>query len=231
MAEDRFARAAPQIAALQDARAAELESRVRAFVQPLGDERALDVGCGAGALALALAPHVSRVVGIDRVPELLSLARERAPANAEFVEGDAVTLPFEAGSFDLAGTMRTLHHVARPEQVIAELTRVTRLGGRVLVVDQLAPDDPLAALALDAFERARDDSHTRLLPETDLRQLFEANGLTLVRDHREVEDRDLENYLDLALCEGERRAAAAALSPHGPHRVTVELGWYLAERR
>ena len=231
MAEDRFARAAPQIAALQDARAAELESRVRAFVSPTGDEQALDVGCGAGALALALAPYVSSVVGVDRVPQLLGLARERAPANAEFIEADATALPFEAGAFDLSGTMRTLHHVGRPEQVIAELTRVTRLGGRVLVIDQLAPDDPLAALALDAFERAREDSHTRLLPEADIRQLFEANGLTLVRDHREVEERDLEAYLDLALCEGERRAAATALSPHGPHRVTAEVGWYLAERR
>jgi ubiquinone/menaquinone biosynthesis C-methylase UbiE len=231
MAEDRFARAAPQIAAMQDARAAELESSVRAFVQPLGDERALDVGCGAGALALALAPYVHDVVGIDRVPELLALARERAPANAEFIEGDATSLPFEVGSFDLAGTLRTLHHVGRPELVIAELTRVTRPGGRVLVIDQLAPDDPLAALALDAFERARDDSHTRLLPEADFRQLFEANGLTLLRDRREVEERDLESYLDIALCEGEQRAAATDLSPHGPHHVTAELGWYLVERR
>src|SRR3954454_9358962 len=107
MAESRFARAAPQIAAMQDARAAELESRVRSFVQPRDDELVLDVGCGAGALALALAPHVRHVVGVDRVPELLTLALERAPANAEFVEADATPLPFEAGSFDLTGTMRT----------------------------------------------------------------------------------------------------------------------------
>jgi SAM-dependent methyltransferase len=231
MAEDRFARAAPLIAAQQDARAAELESGVQAFVLPRGDERAVDVGCGAGALALALAPHVQHVIGVDRVPELLALARERAPANVEFVEGDATRLEFDDYSFDLSGTMRTLHHVARPELVIAELTRVTRLGGRVLIIDQLAPADPLEALALDAFERARDDSHTRLLSENDLRQRFEANGLVLLREHRDIEERDLEHYLDLALCEGERRAAATALSPNRSKRVTAVLGWFLLERR
>jgi SAM-dependent methyltransferase len=231
MADDRFARAAPQIAALQDARAAELAARVQAFAQPTGDESAVDVGCGAGALALALAPHVRHVIGLDRVPELLVFARERAPANAEFVGGDATHLPFQEGSFDLTGTLRTLHHVPRPELVIAELARVTRPGGRVLVIDQLAPADPLEALALDAFERARDDSHARLLPDSDLRQLFEANRLALLREREDVEQRDLEHYLDLALCEGERRAAATALSPNGSKQVTAVVGWYLLERR
>ena len=92
MAEDRFARTAQQVAAHQDARAAELAERVQAFVLPDGSERAIDVGCGAGALALALAPLVREVVGVDRVPELLELARERAPANVQFVEGDATSL-------------------------------------------------------------------------------------------------------------------------------------------
>ena len=121
-------------------------------------------GAAPGALALALAPHVADVVGVDRVPELLELARERAPANATFVEGDAERLTFDDASFDLAGTLRTLHHVPRPELVLAELARVTRRGGRVLVIDQLAPADPLDALAVDRFERARDEGHTRLLP-------------------------------------------------------------------
>ena len=141
---DRFARTADRVAAKQDAAAAALAERVREFVLPRGDERALDVGTGAGALALALAPLVREVVGVDRVPELLALARERATAfgNVELVEGDATALPFPASSFDLAATMRTLHHVARPELVLAELTRVTRPGGRVLVVDQLGPRRP-----------------------------------------------------------------------------------------
>jgi len=228
---DRFARAADKMAARQDERAAALAEQVRTFVQPRGDERALDVGTGAGALAFALAPLVREVVGVDRVPELLALARERAPANVELVEADATRLPFDDGVFDLAGTLRTLHHAARPELIVAELTRVTRPGGRVLVVDQLAPVDPLDAFALDRFERARDASHTRLLPEIDLRHLFEANGLVLLRSQRNVERRALGPYLDHAGCEGDALERALALAPQGPEAYTAELGWYLLEKR
>ncbi len=230
---DRFARTADRVAAKQDAAAAGLAERVRTFVFPHGDERALDVGTGAGALALALAPLVRAVVGVDRVPELLALGRERARAvgNVELVEGDATALPFPDESFDLAATLRTLHHVARPELVLAELTRVTRVGGRVLVIDQLGPADPLEALALDRFERARDSSHARLLPEGDVRQFFEANGLVLLRERYDEERRELGAYLDLAGCEGPERQAALSLAPNGQDAVDARLGWYLLERR
>lgn len=235
MAEDavrrRFRRSAQQMAQRQDARAAEFGEDVRRFVLPQGDERALDAGTGTGALALALAPHVREVVGVDVVPELLELARERGAAygNVSFVAGDATQLEFADGSFDLSGTARTLHHVARPELVVAELARVTRRGGHVLVIDQLAPADPLEAVDLDRFERARDPSHARLLPDTDLRSLFDANRLVLARAESRPEVRELESYLDLAACEGEAREQARALAPGG-RRLPASVGWYLLRR-
>ncbi len=230
MPDDRFARTADRVAALQDERAAELAENVRAFLLPHGGESAIDVGTGAGALAFALAPLVQDVVGVDRVPELLERARERAPANVTFVEADAEQLPFDDFSFDLAATLRTLHHVPRPEVVLAELVRVTRPGGRLLVIDQIAPVDPLAALAVDRFERSRDPGHTRLLPDIDLRQLFEANGLVLARDKRETERRPLDAYLDLAGCSGDDRERAVGLAPEGADAYTAQLGWYLLVR-
>ena len=220
----RFGETADLVAARQDARAAALAADVAAFLLARGDERAVDVGTGAGALALALAPLVAEVVGVDREPKLLELARERAPANATFVGGDAVALPFPAGSFDLAATLRTLHHVHRPELAIAELARVTRPGGHVLVIDQLAPIDPLDAVELDRFERARSADHERLLSDQDLRHLFEANRLTLVRERRELVRRDLQAFLDLAGCVGAERERAEALAPRD---LTAEIGWYL----
>jgi len=228
----RWSANADALAARQDARAEALAATVHAFVLPHGDERALDVGTGAGALALALAPLVREVVGVDRVPELLERARVRAGGldNVTFVEGDAAALPFEDFSFDLVGTIRTLHHVPRPELVLAEMTRVARPGGTLLVVDQIAPVDPLAALAVDRFERARDPSHTRLLPEIDLRQLFEANSLVLLRDRHEVERRPLDEYLDLAGCAGDDRERARAFAPEGTEAYTARLGWYLLRR-
>lgn len=227
---DRFARTADRVAARQDSRAARLAEDVRDFVRPSGDERVLDVGTGAGALALALAPFVREVVGLDPVPELLELARERAVPNSEFVEGDGTALPFRDGDFDLAGTHRTLHHVGRPDLVVAELTRVTRPGGRVLVVDQLAPADPGEAAALHEFETVRDPSHVRLLSAAELRELFATDGLDLLRERREEAGRELSAYLDLAGCEGERRTRAEALAAGNASLLVEEVGWYLLSR-
>jgi ubiquinone/menaquinone biosynthesis C-methylase UbiE len=228
---NRFARTADRVAARQDARAGLLAREVREFVRPRGDERVLDVGTGAGALALALAPLVREVVGIDPVPALLALARERRLPNTDFVEGDGTALPFGDGSFDLAGTLRTLHHVARPDLVVAELARVTRRGGRVLVIDQLAPDDPAEACAVQAFESLRDTSHARLLGDAELRELFAANRLDQLRERRDAERRELSAYLDLAGCEGDDRARTEALATADPRVLVASVGWYLLVRR
>ena len=93
--------------------------------------------------------------------------------------------------------------------------------------DQIAPIDPLAALELNRFERARDPSHTRVLADTDLRGLFDANGLVLLRAQVLSEERELESYLDLAGCGGEARERARALEPPG---YRAEIGWYLLRR-
>jgi SAM-dependent methyltransferase len=227
----RFGATAALVAEHAQAQIEEVREQLRTFVLPNGDERALDVGTGAGTLALALAPLVREVVGVDVVPELLESARREAPPNVTFVEADATRLPFEDESFDLVCCRRTLHHVARPELVVAELTRVTRRGGGVFVDDQIAPVDPLAAVELDRFERTRDPSHTRTLPDVDLRGLFDANELVLRRTRFQQHRRELDYYLDLAGCEGEARERAKALSPGGPEAYVAESGWYFLNKR
>jgi SAM-dependent methyltransferase len=214
--------------ARQEAGAARFAEEVRRFVQPRGDERALDVGTGSGALAFALAPLVREVVGVDQDPERLRLAREHAPANVTFVEGDIRDLPFQSESFDLVGCARTLHHVHRPELAVAEIARVTRRDGRIFVVDQIAPADPLVALELERFERAREPDHERLLPDGDIRAFFEANDLVVLRERYEHGAVPVDAYLDVVACEGPARDRAAALAPSDPYRR--ELGWYLARR-
>ena len=129
--------------ALQQERAVELDAHLTRLLPALrGDERALDAGCGTGALSVALASRLAEVVGIDSEEAYVDAARAAAPANCTFVVGDVTALPFAYGGFDLAGCLRVLHHVRRPELVVAELARVTRPGGLVLIVDQLGATDP-----------------------------------------------------------------------------------------
>ena len=228
----RFAHTAHDVAEHARAQVEEVREQLRTFLAPLeGDERALDVGTGAGTLALALAPLVREVVGVDLVPELLEEARRDAPANVTFVEGDAAKLPFEDFSFDLVCSRRTLHHVSRPELAVAELTRVTRPGGRIFVDDQIAPVDPLAAFELDRFERARDPSHHRTLPDGDFRDLFAANSLVLVRFEHHTHQRELGYYLNLAGCTGEEAERVRSLSPGDREHYVAESAWYLCVKR
>jgi ubiquinone/menaquinone biosynthesis C-methylase UbiE len=223
---ERFARTAEQLAEHEERTRVRLRERLERFLAPRGDERALDGGVGTGSLAFALSPLVHEVVGVDVVPEMLEQARARLQQfpNVSLAEGDIRDLPFSIGSFDIAGCLNTLHHVVRSELAVAELTRVTRPGGAVLIIDQVAPVDPPAAVELNRFERARDPSTTRVLADVDFRGLFEANGLVLRRVEFEREDWDLERYLDLAGCEGDAREHARGLAPSGYTRTTA---WYL----
>lgn len=227
----RFSAGAERLAELEEARRDELRRRLVSFGELRGDERVLDAGTGTGALAFAISPLVREVVAVDLVPEMLAEGRRRASAfpNVTFLEGDLTRMELPSGSFDLAASVRTLHHVARPELAVAELVRVTRPGGRILVADQLAPADPLVAFELNRFERARDRSHTRTLADIDLRHLFESNSLVLRRAEVVRETRELDRHLDLAGCEGAGRDEARALAPPGD-TYTVELGWYVLQK-
>jgi ubiquinone/menaquinone biosynthesis C-methylase UbiE len=215
---------ADRFAAMQAGRVEALRQRLGELVATTGGERALDVGTGTGALAFALAPLVGRVVGVDIDAAMLERARADAPPNVALQVAHGERLPFPAGSFDLGCTLRTLHHTRHPELLLTELGRVVRPGGTVLVVDQLAPDEPAAAEELNRFERARDGSTTTVLAAAELRVLFEASGLAVVRAEVTRARRDLDRYLDLAGCAGAEREHARALAPAGYEDVT---GWYV----
>ena len=79
--------------------------------------------------------------------------------------------------------------------------------------------------ASDRFERVRDPTHTRLLPDADIRGYLDANDLTVVANEVAHEHRDMQQYLDLVGLEGEARERVARMAPES---YDVELGWYVA---
>ena len=98
-----------------------------------------DVGCGTGDDAREIAALVSpkgKVVGLDVSPTMIAEARKRALSTdfpVEFIEGDALNLPFPSESFDRLRTDRVLVHLREPGRALSEMVRVTRVGGRVVV--------------------------------------------------------------------------------------------------
>ena len=111
----------------------------------------LDLGCGSGTLAIAIAaaPGRHRVTGIDGDPEILGIARAKPSAeDVELVEGMADKLPFDDASFDRVVTSLLLHHLEPPvkRKALEEAHRVLRPGGRLHVADFGRSQDPLMRL-------------------------------------------------------------------------------------
>jgi ubiquinone/menaquinone biosynthesis C-methylase UbiE len=114
---------------------------------PAPDDLVLDVAAGTGLVARTLAPLTRAVVALDATDAMLAAGKaavDRAgTGNVLFQRGDATDLPFLDATFSLAVTRFSLHHLADPAALVRELARVCRPGGRVVVMDMVAADDPV----------------------------------------------------------------------------------------
>ncbi len=104
--------------------------------------RVADLGCGTGPALTELAPVVRRVIGVDREPRMLEVARERTKEfdNVELRLGGLEELPLADGEIDAAICVLVLHHVAALEEAFAGVRRALVPGGRLVVVDMVAHD-------------------------------------------------------------------------------------------
>ena len=152
-----------------------------AAARPEPGDTVLDLACGGGLIVCAFAPHVWHATGIDLTPAMLgrarALAAERGIANVTWREGDIRALPWPDATFNIVVTRFSLHHLIDPLAAVREMARVCRPGGRVVVVDMYASEDPEKAAAWNRLEVLRDPSHVRSLSLTELKALFPAAGL------------------------------------------------------
>jgi ubiquinone/menaquinone biosynthesis C-methylase UbiE len=178
---DQFTRQAAQFAAspaLHNQAALDLLVEAAA---PRASDLTLDVACGPGSVVLAFARRVRHASGLDATEAMLAEARKLAAAegveNVAWYRGDAYGLPFAAASFDIVSCRYAFHHMLEPARALAEMIRVCRPGGRIVVVDAVASDDPAKAAALNAMERHRDPSTVEFRPLGFYPALFRDAGL------------------------------------------------------
>ncbi len=182
-------------------RVAEAE-RLARMVRAIGSDRAVDIACGPGTLALRFAPHVRWICGLDLTPAILERARRSAEseglANLDFAIGDAQSLPFADGSLDIAVTSYALHHFPDAARTIGEMARVVKPGGRVGILDIFLPNDPRVSALNNRIEILRDASHTRTLAREDFESHFAAHGLRVLETGVEENSRSFDHWMLVA---------------------------------
>lgn len=114
-------------------------------VAPRKGERILDLAAGTASSSASLAASGADVVAADFSPGMLAEGRRRHGhlKNLSFVEADATALPFADGEFDAVTMSYGLRNVNEPKKAIAELLRVTRPGGRLVINEFSTPPSPL----------------------------------------------------------------------------------------
>lgn len=179
----------------------EILNRIRSAVLFSGPLRILDVGCGPGIVTAELAPHAKELVAFDLTPEMIAQARKRCKeagfANVRFEIGQAERLPFEDASFDAVVSRYTFHHFSDPSTVLAEMVRVVRAKGRIVIVDIVSSEALEEAELNNALEILRDPSHVRMFPYSHLRRMIESSGLRLQREERWTKVREFNEWIQI----------------------------------
>jgi ubiquinone/menaquinone biosynthesis C-methylase UbiE len=161
------------------------------------ESKILDVAGGTGQLGRHLAREGRSAVIVDLTDAMLAAGfrsvQEEGRDDVVFVRGDAISLPFPDGQFDVVVSRFALHHMDDPGRAIAEMARVCHDDGSVTLIDMVA-----GGSRHDELEQLRDPSHTQALPEEELRSLLTAAG----REPSQYADRDqampLEPWLEQA---------------------------------
>ena len=144
-----FARIAPRYDLINDLQSLGLhrrwKHRVVADAAPQPGKRALDICCGTGDLAFAMAAGGAEVVGLDFNAQMLAVAARRLSGSGvrapRFMQGDAMALPFPDAQFDIVTVGYGLRNLASWETGLNEMVRVAKPGARLLVLDFGKPDN------------------------------------------------------------------------------------------
>ena len=157
--------------------------QLAAMMAGRGDARVLDLGCGGGHAAFAVAPHVRQVVAYDLSRDMLAAvvaeAKRRGLGNIATWQGAVETLPFADGEFDVVMTRFSMHHWHDLGAGLKEARRVVKADGVAVFIDTVSPGKPALDTFLQAFELFRDPSHVRNYSEAEFRAALAAAGFAV----------------------------------------------------
>jgi ubiquinone/menaquinone biosynthesis C-methylase UbiE len=212
---DQFTRQAAQFAAAPALHnQAALDLLVEAAAPSPGDVT-LDVACGPGTVVAAFARRVRRAEGLDATAAMLAEARKLGEreglANVAWHQGDVYALPFPDGAFDIVSCRFAFHHLQEPARAFGEMVRVCRPGGRVVLCDAAASDDPAKAAAFNAMERLRDPSTVEFRTLGFLRALFADAGPAVTAERFYGVPAELERLVAMSYPAGNDRAGLRAM--------------------
>jgi len=215
---------------------------VLGLAEPVEADRLLDLGAGPGTLTRLLEPYVGLAVGLDVTPQMLDEYRLRTRGVAVVADGEC--LPFADASFTLVVCGSVFHHLADPAAATKEVARVLQPGGRFLLIDMVAPEEPARRAARDRVEAARDPSHIATLSPSMVHAALTWAGLRPRAEERQMEDKRDDEWVELtggdlervreAIRADEGEAAgflALRWEPAGHYVFRRERGYYLAVKR
>lgn len=167
------------------------------------DLQTLDVGSGIGLLALLLAARGAReAIGIDVSLSMLERAEfirlsnaNHFARNVNFRLAPAQAMPFRNERFDATFCRLVLSHARAPEQILAEIYRMLKPGGILILADLITDDDPVKRATQNAIESKRNPCHVAARTKDQYRKLLAESGFDIVDDALAVFERDLEEWL------------------------------------
>lgn len=198
--------------------------RVIELVSPQPSWKGLDVATGTGHTALALASHLEQMTGVDITPEMLAeaerLRENQGLANVTFMIADAHSLPFPDEAFDLVTCRRAAHHFSDIRKALAEMRRVLRPGGRLVVDDRSVPEDDFVDRCMNRLDYLHDTSHVRQYRPSEWEAMLREAGMEVEAVETYTKHRPLSSLTD-GVSEENVAAIEAALEDLSPQQRTA----------
>jgi len=199
--------------------------QLAAYAGQFSRGKALDVGCGAGHAAFAMAPHIGTVIAYDLAAEMLEVvqgaAAERGLRNLHVQQGSADSLPFADASFELVCTRYSAHHWQDLPRALTEMARVLKPGGKCIVIDTASPEDVLTDTYFQSIELLRDTSHVRNRSVSAWRRLLGDAGLRTAMDQSWKLPLQFDTWVARMRTPPERVAAIKSLWGSAPSEVSA----------